>query len=307
MKYWVAAAAERDEMRPALAPGSFPQPVCAGAAAREPREAHPAGRGLVGEEMLLPADERERRVVRPAARPGVAHDVRRVGAVGREPDDVHVSRAWLRDELEALPVLRELEKRVTRAVAAQQLLAVAIGVVRALVPHVGVDELAVERDPHRRAVLDLVVVDVHVLVVGVVDPAVPRPTDLLALGDEVALRELRRDLFEVDVVGRPAVAVVEEDAVLAVRRRVRPVDDAVSRREHGLAGADVVAVLVALREVDGVLLPVPVPLVGRRLPDLSARDGHLEERPRPCGVPRRAHHEDPDRSECDEQRSSCLP
>ena len=123
--------------------------------------------------------------------------------------------------------------------------------------------------------------------------------------------ELRLGL-EVDVVGLPAAAVVEVDAVLAATCREDLVDDAVRRREHGLAFADVVAVVVALGQVDAVLVgPVAVRVVGvrvvrvgRRLPDLPARDGHLEERSRSRRLSVRRGRQNTDRGRRDDE---CRP
>jgi hypothetical protein len=109
----------------------------------------------------------------------------------------------------ALAVLIEVHERVAGAVEAGQLLAVAVRAPRVLVAGVRVDGLSVELDPYRLTVRLLVVVQVHRLGAAVADAA-----DLLALRDELPVRERGHGL-EVDVVGGPTPAVVEEHPVLA--------------------------------------------------------------------------------------------
>ena len=210
------------------------------------------------------ARHRERREVGPALAPGVAPDAGRAGAAGVQPIDRDRTRAGLVLELVALAVqVVELHERVHRAVQARQLLAVAPRVPRRLVACVCVDEAAVERDPHGLAVGHLRVVQVELLGAAVADA-----TDLLALRNGLALGQ-RRQLLEVEVVGDPAVAVVEIDAVAArvVREDLEHV--AVGRREHRLALAHVGVGRGPLTEVDAVLVG-PVAFVGRRLPGLTA-------------------------------------
>ena len=93
----------------------------------------------------------------------------------------------------------------------------------------------------------------------------------------------RRDRLEVDVVGDPAVAVVEVDAVVAAGAGEDLLDLAVGRGEDGLALAHVGVAGGPLAEVDAVLVG-PVAVVGRGLPGLPAGEGHLEEGARAGGL-----------------------
>jgi len=161
----------------------------------------------------------------------------------------------------------------------------------------------------------------HVLGIRVLDAGVAGPPNLLTLSDGVADLE-RRHRLEMDVEGGPAT-VVEVHAVLATdvvvvvievavgvavdgRRREHRHDGSVGRGEHGFARADVVAVAVALREVDAVLVG-PVPVVRGGVPGLAARNRHLKHRARADCLGGRRGEQCRQHDECERASLDLLP
>ncbi len=254
--------------------------------------------------MLLPAHQVERDDVCPLAAPVAAEHGGRAGAVGVKADDLHVAVSRLVEDLIAHPVLVERGEGAARTIEAGERFGIvgAVCVPRGHVARVRVDRCPIEADPGGEPVLHLVVVQVHGHGAAVRDPAHDLPLrDLLADGQ-------RRHGLQVDVVGPPTVAVIEEHPVLAATVGVGIQHGACRGGDGELAFTEVLLILVALREIDCVLVPVPVCRVSGRPPGLAAGHRHPEERDRP-GRPRLGSpeaHRHSDSKDCRKGRTSLM-